>query len=132
MARVEEPELHELIRFDVVDELRADPFPGRPPERKAVLDDPLAEGLAHDRPAVGKAVLCREALDVGRTRYRRDAIDHRAREADLVGNPAGEVARRIPQAGMRQHGLPQHRTIRLDVVAAQDGEWRQSGVAAAT
>src|SRR3954451_13528048 len=70
MARVEEPELHELIRFDVLDELRADPFPGRPPERKAVLDDPLAEGLAHHRPAVGKAVSCREPLGVGRARDR--------------------------------------------------------------
>ena len=31
---------------------------------------------------------------------------------------------------MRQHSLPQHRAVRLDIVAAQDGEGRQSGIAA--
>ena len=53
VARVQQPELHQLVRLDVVDQLGTDRLVGGASEREVVLQNPLREGLAHDRPGVG-------------------------------------------------------------------------------
>ena len=52
MAAVEEAKLHLLIGPHVADQRGAPRLPLRPALGKAVLDDPLAEGLRHHRPGI--------------------------------------------------------------------------------
>ena len=52
VAGVEQPQLHQLVGHDVVDELHAGVLEGRPAVGEVVLEHPLGERLAHDRPAV--------------------------------------------------------------------------------
>ena len=59
VAGVEQPQLHQLVGPDVVDDLHADPFELRTTEREVVLEGPLGERLAHDRPAVVDVVVRR-------------------------------------------------------------------------
>jgi len=76
MARVEQPELHELVGPDIVDELHADWLECGPPQREVVLDDPLRKRLRRDRPAIFDAELACDGLAISVGRGGRDPVHH--------------------------------------------------------
>ena len=87
-AGVEQPQ---LVQLPVVDgEQHADVLPARPAVGELVLDDPLAERLGDDRPAVHHADRAEEPRPVGVRGRRSDAIDHRVRERAMTVGPVGE------------------------------------------
>ena len=88
---VEQPQLAELPRLDVVDEPGPGALPVGSPRREVAREHPVAERLGHDRcrvdPAVGP-----HGGDVGATRARRDAVDRGADERHGAVDPARAAA----------------------------------------
>ena len=104
VAGVEQPQLHELIRGHVPDELGTDILPGRPARREAVLDHPLGKGLGKDRPAIHDAVALGQACHVRRRRHGGDPVDHGVGKAAMLSDPSSE--RRVAQGCQREDGIP--------------------------
>ena len=123
--RVEQPQLHQLIRLNLVHHLHADLLVLRAPGRKGVLEHPLRVGLADHRPLVLDAEPLPDLGPVGVGGDRGDAVDHGVGKAGLVLDPVAEV--RVPQPGERgEHPLAQV-TVALQVVTRHD---RERGLAA--
>ena len=124
MAGVEQPQLHQLERLDVGDELDARGGEIGPARGKAILDHPLRERLGHHRPGVTHPECRGDRIAVGIRRFRHDAIDHGAGEGNVIRDPLAEVLR----AKCRElrhdplHGV----AVGGEVVAAQHGEGRKS------
>ncbi len=128
VAAVEQLDLHLLIGRNVVGELHADLFPGRPAGDKAVFQYPLHEGFADHRPGVIEAVLTLEVLAMRRAGHGRDAVDHGVGKADVALDPAGQVG--VDQAGERQRGLAGHVAVVGEVVAGHHREGADTVAAA--
>ncbi len=120
MARVEQPQLHQLVGLDVVDDLHADLLVRRAPVREGVLEHPLDERLADDRPAVLDVEALVDLLDVLVARRRRDAVDHAVGEAHLALDPVAEL--RVAQPRERGEGGAGERAVALEVVARHHRE----------
>src|SRR5271170_111257 len=120
MPRIEQPDLHLLVRRDIRHKLSPDPFPWRSAVGKVVLDDPLAKRLAGDRPFILQTHLTIEILDILRCCHRRYPIDHRIRKADLALDPPRKL--HILLAGEAKHHFPRHVSVVLDVVTGLDGK----------
>ncbi len=129
VAGVEQPQLHQLVGLDVVDDLHADPLQRRPPGGEAVLEHPLGERLTHHRPPVVDAEPVREHGPVRVGGHRGDPVHHRVRERDVLLDPVGQL--RVPQPGERADHRVRHRAVALDVVAGHDRERLDPGGAAA-
>ena len=125
VAGVEQPQLHQLVGLDVVDELDAGVLPAAAGRAEGVLEHPLRERLAHDRPAVGR---------------RRSAASTSARSASVVTGvirstiESGKLhlaARSTrPSSGSRSAAKATKLrratcAVALDVVAGHDGERRR-------
>ena len=91
MRAVEHAELHQLEGGDVLDELDADGAEAACLVDEAVLDDPLAERLVHDRREVEDAGERGEARDVLGLGRGDDAVDHGGGEGALGRDPVGEA-----------------------------------------
>src|SRR6516164_4148561 len=76
MARVQQPDLHLLVRKNIGSHLRAYSFPLRPSEREMIFNNPLLEWFRHHRPAIlnSEFFLDKRSMHVGRGR--RNSIDH--------------------------------------------------------
>ena len=123
MRGVQEPQLHQLVRLDVVDHLDANELQGRPAAGEGVLQDPLREGFGVNRPPILDAVLGQHARARLVRRHRRNAVDHRVGERHVLGDPGGEVGVFAP--GEAQDRGPRHMPVALDVVAGHHRErWR--------
>ena len=124
MRSIEEPQFHQLIGFDVVDELGALAVPGRAAEGEVVLDHPLDEGLRHQRPSVlePEGLRYRGAVGVGGRRH--DAVDHGRGEAHFAGDPFAEVG--IDQFGETGDQTAQGVAVGRQVVAGEHGEGRRA------
>jgi hypothetical protein len=83
MRAIEQPQLHVLEWFDVLDHFDAETLPARTASRKMILDNPLQEGFGSDRPCIGdaKRVTDAGAIVVGRGRH--DTVHHARRESNL-------------------------------------------------
>ena len=129
MAGVEQPQLHQLIRFHVGHDLHAGLLQRRAAVGEVVFEHPLRERLAEHGPLVVDAEPAAELGPIGVGRHRRDAVDHAVREADVAGHPVGQ--RRIAQPGERGERALAHVPVALDVVAGQHAEGGNAPVAAA-
>ncbi len=124
VAGVEQPQLHQLVRPDVLDDLDVDLLQTRAAGGEVVLDDPLRERLRRDRPLVVEPEPGPQQLTVGVGGDRRDPVHHRVGEGDLVPDPRLEV--RVHLTGEPGDGLPGAVTVPLQVVARQHGERRDA------
>lgn len=129
MGAVEQAELHELVGRDVGDELGADILPGGAAAGEAVLDDPLGEGFGENGPGIDHAGGVAEFGGVGRGGDGGNAVDHRAGEADLAFDPAGEGL--VLHGGQGEDGVAEDGAVVLDVVAGEQGGGGLPGVPAA-
>ena len=129
MATVEDAQFHQLIRSHVGHESDADLFQRRPTERELVLQHPLLEFFAEDRPGIVDAVGVAGNGDLALTGCRRDAVDHGIGEGDVFVDPLGEIG--VGQPGQAGDGRLCHFAIAGNVVAAHYGEGRNAGRAAA-
>src|ERR1700721_2317682 len=87
---------------------------------------PLRNPAAGGGGRVGPPKAVGDLVDVLRRRRRHDPIDHRAWKADPVFDPAGQ--RRRPQSGKLKHRRLEPRAVGRDVVAADQSEWRPTGL----
>ena len=126
VAGVEQPQLHQLVRLDVVDDLRAGVLQRRPPEAELVLEHPLRERLAHHRPLVLDAEPLGQSGAVVVGGDRGDAVDHAVGEPHLLLHPLAEL--RVPQPGERGEAAAGGVAVALDVVAGQHGERRDAAL----
>ncbi|CAM3697551.1 hypothetical protein TSOC111612_09585 [Tsukamurella ocularis] len=127
VPRVEEAQLHELVRRDVVDNLHAGVLESRSPGAEGVLEHPLGVRLGHHGPAVVDA---RPRRDLGAQavgRRRGDPVDHRVGEAHVLGDPVRKTG--IGQAGEGGEGALRDVPVALDVVARHDREGGDAAVA---
>ena len=115
MAAVENPDLHEFVRGDVARERDPDLVERRAAGGELVLDHPLPELFAEDRPIVLDAPLLVEdrALAVGGRR--RDPVDHPVREGDVAAIDPGE--RGIGHLGQSDNGIRRHVAVSGEIVA---------------
>ena len=120
VARVEQPELHQLIGLDVVDDLHADVLVRRPPGAELVLQHPLGERLAHHRPAIVDPEARAHLLDVLVGGRGRDAVDHAVGERDALRDPVAEL--RVAQACEGGERRAREPAVALQVVARHDRE----------
>ena len=131
---VEDPQLHQLVRRDVVGELGAGELPGRPAGREAVLDHPLAERLGDDQPLVVEAAE-RARPAGGRRRWWPGRSGRPSSWGTRRSRRSTRPARRPPaSAGRRQKSPTRPSTTRavvVEVVAAQHGDRPGVAVAAA-
>mmetsp|Transcript_23776 Transcript_23776/g.65955 ORF Transcript_23776/g.65955 Transcript_23776/m.65955 type:complete len:327 (-) Transcript_23776:816-1796(-) len=119
---IEKADLSQLIGSDILHKLHADVLPlgpSRAAVHKLVLDHPLAECLAVDRPVVLQVVLVCQVdnqLVVGNW---RDAVNHAVGEGAVEFDPLLEICAVL--LGSVDHTLPHVLTIARDVVTRQDG-----------
>lgn len=113
---VEEAELHELVGDDVVNNLDADLVVIGAALGELLLEDPLGEVFADDRPGILVAVLFLDVLTVLVRGLRGDAVNHGVGERDVLLYPGGQL--RIDGLGEAQEHLRGDVTVALDVVAA--------------
>lgn len=117
---VEEAELHELVGDDVVNNLDADLVVIRATLGELLLQDPLGEVLADNRPGILVAVLFLDVLAVLVGGLRVDAVNHGVGERDVLLHPGRQL--RIDGLGEAQEHLRGDVTVALDVVAAHHRE----------
>ncbi len=129
VTAVQQMQLHGLVGGDVRHELHAGVLPGRPAGREAVLDHPLSERLAHDRPCIGDAEPVPQRRDVLGSGERRDPVHHAVGEGHFLLHPCTETG--IPQGGERGEGPSSNVAVALQVVAGEDREGGQSARPAA-
>jgi hypothetical protein len=124
VAAVEDANLHQLKGRDVGDELDADLLQCRPPLREIVLEHPLPELLAEDRPAILHPELVARDGPFAIGRGRRDAVDHGIGKGHVLVDPVGEARVRKPRQA--NHGIGRDVAVVGDIVAAHDGEGRDA------
>ena len=91
MSGVEQPELHQLIRGDVGDDLHAHVLESRPAAGEIVLEYPLGEGFGHHRPRVcDPGALSNLAGQLGGS-GRGDAVHHGIREPRVFVDPRRQL-----------------------------------------
>ena len=117
---VDQPQLQLLVGPHVGDQLRPGRLPGGPAGGEVVLDHPLAEALGGDGRLVPQAEEGRGLVERGRRGGRDDPVDHAAREADPVLDPAGEP--RIDRLCELPDEAAQRAAVLRHVVAAEHGE----------
>ena len=91
VAAVEDADLHQLVGGDVLDELDADLLEGGAARGEVVLDHPLQEVLAEDRPGVLDAEFLAGDPPLAVGGRGRDAVDHGIGEGDVGAHPRGEA-----------------------------------------
>ena len=124
---VEQPQLAELPRLDVVDEPGAGALPVGTPGREVARQHPVAERLGDDRCGVEPAVGL-DGGDAGRLEARRDAVD---RGADERHGPVDPVEQRAAeQGGDAPDAAAQALAVLRHVVARHDGDGRAAREAA--
>ena len=125
---VQDAQLHHLVGGDVGDELGAGLLEGGAAGGELVLDDPLDEVLAEDRPGVVDAEVVAGDLSLAVGGRGGDAVDHGVGEGDGVAHPGAKpaswAAARPATASRQTLPLCGH------VVAGHDGEGREAGGAA--
>ena len=112
---IEHAEFHQLVGFDVGNDLDADVLERGASVAEAVFEDPLCERLAHDRPSVLDAEPARQLGAVIIGGLWRDPIDHRVRESDVVADPRCQV--RVAKPRETGEGLFGDVPVALNVVA---------------
>ncbi len=122
MRAIEHSQLHRLVGVHIVDQLRTGSLPGRPPERKTILDHPLTERFADHRPGVRQGSVFINAHPVLIGSRRHDAVDHGIREGDLLGNEAARA--RIKQLGETHNNALCRVAVFGKIVAAKHREGR--------
>ena len=127
VAGVEQPEFHQLVRGDVVDQQHTCIVERWTPVGERVLQHPRGERFGHHRPLVGDAELVLQRGDHRRGGDRGDPVHHRVREADIGADPLRQ--RRPRSFGVCGEGVPGHFAVTLDVVAGHD---RRRGYPAVT
>jgi hypothetical protein len=128
VAGVEQPQLHQLVGHDVVDDLDADVLERRSPRGEVVLEDPLREGLADDGPRVLDAEPLSQGRDVLGRRHGGDPVDHAVGEGDVLLHPLPELG--VLEAGEGDDHLLRHVAVAGQVVARHHGEGLGAGVPA--
>ena len=128
MTGVEQPQLHQLVRLHVGNDLHAGVFELRPAVGEVVFEHPLRERLAEYRPLIIEAEPAAERGAIGLGRLRRDAVDHAVGEPDLSGYPVGQLV--ITQPGEGRERALAYVAVALDVVAGQDAEGGDAAVTA--
>ncbi len=128
VARVEQPQLHQLVRGDVVDHLHAGVLERRPTEGERILQRPLGERFRGDGPGVLEVVPCGELVDDVGCGDGGDAIHHRVGELRVVRDPLRQCG--ILQSRERGEGRPSDVSVPFDVVARHDRERREPAVLA--
>jgi hypothetical protein len=81
MAAVQNADLHMFIGRHVRNECDADLFKRRAPGGKLILQHPLFELFAEDRPVILDTERILNEIDFALARRRRDAIHHAVRES---------------------------------------------------
>jgi hypothetical protein len=87
MSGVEHPQLHQLVRRDVLDQLNPHLLPSRSASWEVVLQHPLGEWLADHRPDIVHAELLGQSGPVSIGGARGDAVHHRVREGHRPIDP---------------------------------------------
>ena len=129
VAAVEDADLHQFVGRDVGGEGDPDVLQRRAAGRELVLDHPLPERLAEHRPGVLDAVGLAKDVALAIGRGRRDAVDHRVGEGDVVADPLREFG--IGELGEARDRVLGHMAVAGDVVAGHHGEGRNARRAAA-
>ena len=125
MAAVENPDLHEFIRGDVAGERDPDLVERRPAGGELVLDHPLLELLAEDRPVVLDAPLFVEDRALPVSRRRRNAVDHPVWKSDIAADKGGK--RGIGHLGEADDGVLGDVAVARKIVAGHDRIGRDAG-----
>ena len=125
MAAIEDADLHVLVGGDVGHELHADLLQRRAAGGKIVLQHPLLEFLAIDRPGIVDAQCLAAMVDLALAGRRGDAVHHAVRKGDIRRNPFGQRA--IDQPRHADDGGRADLAVMGNVVA---GHHREGGNAA--
>ena len=104
--------------------LHADLFERRPAVGEVILDHPLLEGLAHDRPGVGDAEGFGDHGSIGIGRLGCDAIHHAVRKRDVGFDPRRQSFILQTREGNKRGA--RDLAVALQVVAGHDRERRQA------
>ena len=128
VAGVEQPQLHQLVGRDIVDQQHVDLLERRAAVGEVVLEHPRRERLGRHRPLVLDAEFAfQHGDDVGRG-DRGDAVHHRVGEPGVRAHPLAEA--RVHAFGVGGERMPGHLAVALDVVARHDRRRRDTAVAA--
>ena len=118
VAGVEQPQLHQLIRRDVVDHQYVDLLQRRTAIGEIVLEHPRRERFRGHRPLIRDAELVlHDGDDVG-CGDRGDAVHHRVGEPGVRAHPFTEA--RMDAIGIGGERVAGHLAVALDVVAGHD------------
>ncbi len=125
VAGIQQAELVELPRVDIVGDDDTDRFERRSPGDEGIFDHPLDERLGNHGPPVDEAVTVPKMVSVGIGGDWRDAIDHRIRKGTGGADPPCEY-------GTVTLGGPHRRCssnvpIAGEIVATEDGDGSQVG-----
>ena len=87
VSAVEDADLHQFIGTDILDEGDADLLQRGASGREIVLQDPLLEGFAEDRPIVLEAEALDQEAALAVRGGGRDAVHHAVRESHVLAQP---------------------------------------------
>ena len=118
MRRIEHPQLVQLPVVHAVGEESTDVLPRGPARRERVFEHPLTKRLRDHRPPVVEPALVAQEGAIGVGRLRRDAVDHRVREAARRLDPTNEVV--AASLADTRYGLARDVSVSRQVVAAED------------
>src|SRR5580765_2949898 len=104
MRRIEHPQLVQLPVVHTVGEENTDVLESGSVRRERVFEHPLTKWLRDHGPVVVESTLVAQEGAIGVSRLRRDAVDHRVREAAGCLDVANEIVA-ATRADTR-YGLP--------------------------
>mmetsp|Transcript_4003 Transcript_4003/g.11401 ORF Transcript_4003/g.11401 Transcript_4003/m.11401 type:complete len:218 (-) Transcript_4003:892-1545(-) len=129
MTTIQDTDLHELPFRDVVNERHVvEQLQLGPAEGEVVFQHPLPVRLAEHRGGVLESQLGLDVQPLLVRRGGRDPIDHAVGTGHVGRHPGGEVG--IDLGGEAEQHAPNDPAVVGDVVATEDGEGTDSGLAA--
>ena len=120
MTRIQNPQLHVLIRSHVRHESHPNSFQFRPPQREAIFQDPLNVIFTKNWPSVLKAKLLPQDRSFPIRSHRCNAIYHSIGKGNLTLNPGGQFG--ILHFSQANHSVTSDIAVVQQIIAGHHGK----------
>ena len=129
VAGIEQAQLHELVRLDILNNLHADLLERRAAQGEVIFQHPLGKRLAHHGPGIFNAKALGELFDIRGRGHWRDAVYHGVGERHLGGQPVAQL--RTAGAGVGAEHTLGDIAVALNVIAGHHRKRRNTPCPAA-